>query len=71
MTVVLTGFRDKDLQTQIESQGGKIGTSISKNTNYLIVKDQTMIDEPTDKITKALELNIKIITKDKLIKMLK
>lgn len=71
MTIVLTGFRDKDLQTQIESQGGKIGTSISKNTNYLIVKDQTMIDDPTDKIKKAQELNIKIITKDKLIKMLK
>lgn len=71
MIIVLTGFRDKDLQSQIESQGGKIGSSITKNTNYLIVKDQTMIDDPTDKIKKALELNIKIITKDKLIKMLK
>jgi DNA ligase (NAD+) len=69
--IVLTGFRDKNLQTQIESQGGKIGSSISKNTNYLIVKDQSMIEEPSEKIKKAIELNIKIITKDKLIKMLK
>ena len=30
-----------------------------------------MIDNPTDKIKKALNLNIKIITKDKLIKLLK
>jgi NAD-dependent DNA ligase len=30
-----------------------------------------MIDDPSEKIKKALELNIKIITKDKLIKMLK
>jgi DNA ligase (NAD+) len=71
MIVVLSGFRDKDLQTQIESQGGKIRTTISKNTNYLVVKDQNMIDNPTDKINKAIKLNIKIITKDKLIKMLK
>ena len=71
LIVVMTGFRDKDLQEQIESQGGKIGASISKNTDYLIVKEQDMIDNPTDKIKKALNLNIKIITKDKLIKLLK
>lgn len=70
-TIVLTGFRDKELQTEIESQGGKIGTTISKNTNYLVVKDQSMIDDPTDKINKAITLNIKIITRDKLIKLLK
>ena len=70
MTVVLTGFRDKDLQNQIESQGGKIGSTISKNTNYLVVKDQSMIDDPTDKIRKALDLGVKIITRDGLIKML-
>jgi len=68
---VLTGFRDKELQSQIEAQGGKIGATISKNTDYLVVKDQSMIDDPTDKIKKALDLNIKIITRDKLIKMLK
>ena len=71
LIVVMTGFRDKDLQEQIESQGGKIGASISKNTNYLVVKEQDMIDNPTDKIKKALDLDIKIITKDKLIKLLK
>jgi NAD-dependent DNA ligase len=69
--VILTGFRDKELQQKIESQGGKIGSSISKNTDYLIVKDQTIIDEPTDKVSKAIDLNITIITKDKAIKMLK
>jgi DNA ligase (NAD+) len=71
LILVLTGFRDKDLQDQIESQGGKIGATISKNTNYLVVKDQSMIDDPTDKINKATSLDIKIITRDKLIKMIK
>ncbi len=70
-TIVMTGFRDKTLQDKIESQGGKIGSSVSKNTNILIVKDQSVIDNPTDKVTKAIDLEIKIITKDKAEKMLK
>jgi NAD-dependent DNA ligase len=68
--VVFTGFRDKDLQLQIEKQGGKIGSSISKNTDFLIIVDQSVLDKQTDKIIKAQELNIKIITKDQLIKLL-
>ena len=68
--VVFTGFRDKDLQSQIEKQGGKIGSSISKNTDFLIIVDQSVLDKQTDKITKAQELNIKIITKDQLVKLL-
>jgi DNA ligase (NAD+) len=69
-TVVFSSFRDADLKEKIENQGGKIGSSVSKNTNYLVVRDQSALDDPTDKITKAIELGIKIITKDKLIKML-
>jgi DNA ligase (NAD+) len=68
--VVFTGFRDKDLQSQIEKQGGKIGSSISKNTDFLIIVDQSVLDKQTDKITKAQELHIKIITKDQLVKLL-
>lgn len=69
--VVMTGFRDKTLQDKIESQGGKIGSSVSKNTNILIVKDQSVIDDPTDKVSKAIDLGIKIITKEKAEKMVK
>jgi NAD-dependent DNA ligase len=69
-TVVFTGFRDKELEGKIEAQGGKIGSSVSKNTDYLVVKEQSSIDEPTDKVSKAISLGIKIITKDKLVKML-
>ena len=69
-TIVFTGFRDKDLQSKIEIQGGKISSSISKNTDYLIVKDKSVLESPTDKIIKAISLDIKILTKDKLIKLL-
>ncbi len=68
---VFTGFRDSSLEESITSQGGKIGSTVSKNTDYLVVKDQSIIDNPTGKIEKAMDLNIKIITKDNLIKMLK
>ena len=69
-TVVFTGFRDKDLQGKIELQGGKISASISKNTDYVIVKDKTVLESPTDKINKAIELDIKILTKEKVVKLL-
>ena len=69
-TIVFSSFRDNILKEQIEGMGGKVSTSVSKNTDYLVIKDSSVLDEPSDKIKKALELNIKIITKDKLIKML-
>jgi len=37
-TVVLTGFRDKDLLQQLKDVGAIQGTSISKNTFALVVK---------------------------------
>ena len=38
--IVMTGFRDKELAEKIVSNGGKVVNSISKNTDYLIVKDE-------------------------------
>lgn len=70
-TVVFSGFRDKELQETIEAQGGKIGSSISKNTDFLIVKDQSVLDNLTEKVKKAQELGISILTKDMLVKKLK
>jgi NAD-dependent DNA ligase len=50
--------------------GVKISSSVSKNTDYLVVKDKETIEENTGKVAKASEIGIKIITKDSLIKML-
>ena len=38
-TVVMTGFRDKELENQIKNVGGKTGSTVNKNTFVLIVKD--------------------------------
>jgi DNA ligase (NAD+) len=61
--IVFTGFRDNELQKKIEELGGIVSNIISKKCNYLIVKNEEILENPTDKINKALELNIKIYTK--------
>lgn len=70
MTIVLSGFRDCVLQEKLELQGVKISSSVSKNTNYLVVKDQATIEEGTGKVEKAQEAGVKIITKAQLVKMI-
>ena len=48
-TVVFSGFRDKDLEREITSRGGRVSTSVSGRTSFVIMKDVT------DKKGKALE----------------
>ena len=55
---VFTGFRDKSLEAYIISLGGLIKTSISKNTDYLVVAD---LNENNAKTDKANSLGISII----------
>lgn len=64
---VFTGFRNKDLNNKIEELGGKILTSVTKNINYLVIKNN---DTTGSKLNKAKELNIKIITLEALYKLL-
>lgn len=56
---VFSGFRNKDLEAHIERQGGHVKTTVSKNTDYLIVADK---EEQSSKILKATELGVPIIT---------
>ena len=62
--IVMTGFRDKDLQKELELVGAKISDSVSKNTDLVVAVD---ITEKTGKLTKAKELNIEIMSKDNFI----
>jgi NAD-dependent DNA ligase len=66
ITIVFSGFRDKELQNEIELQGGKVGSTITGNTDYLVVKNNTM----TTKLQKAKDNGIKIITRTELELML-
>ena len=58
---VISGFRDKILENEIVRKGGKIVSSVSKNTDFLIVKN---LNETSSKIVKARELSIRIIEVD-------
>lgn len=55
-------FKNRDeLKTKIESLGGKVVSSISKNTNYLINND---IDSQSSKNLTAKKMSIPIITEE-------
>jgi DNA ligase (NAD+) len=56
---VFSGVRDKTLENLIQSNGGSVTGSVSKNTTHLVVKD---VNETSGKIKKAKELNITIIS---------
>jgi len=59
--VVITGFRDKELEDKIISMGGTIQSTINTKTTLVITKD---IDSSSGKIKKAKELGIKIISRE-------
>lgn len=66
--IVMTGFRDKELEELITSNGGKISNSVSSKTTLLICNDK---NEESSKMKKAKELGIKIITKSDFIEKIK
>jgi NAD-dependent DNA ligase len=57
-TFILTGFRDKELEYKLKSKGAKIGSSVSKNTHMVVVKN---LDDSTQKIIDAKRLGINIV----------
>lgn len=72
LTFVITGslehFANRDeAKEKIERLGGKVSGSVSAKTSYLVNND---ITSTSGKNKKALELGIKIINEDELLKML-
>ena len=64
---VFTGVRRPDLESDIESRGGKIGSGVSKTTTYLVMK---VIGSGSSKEKKAIDLGVEVITVEQLEKML-
>ena len=58
-TIVMTGFRDKELEEKLKSVGAKIGTSVSKNTYLVIAKDK---DDETAKVLEAKKLAVNVVS---------
>jgi DNA ligase (NAD+) len=56
-TLVFTGFRSPELEEQVKSEGGKIGSSVSKKTAVLVVKVK---GSGSSKEKKALDLGVEV-----------
>ena len=65
VTGILDGFSRVEIGEFIESHGGKMGDSVSAKTNFLVVGD----NPGASKLSRAAQLNTKIIKLDDLIKM--
>jgi NAD-dependent DNA ligase len=58
---VFTGFRDKVLEANIIRMGGLIKTTVSKNTDYLVVAD---LNDDSAKAIKARSIGVPLILRD-------
>ncbi len=68
-TFVITGtlpnYKRSDIEKMIRDNGGKISSSVSKNTDYVVAGD-----EPGSKLDKANNLGIKILNEKQFLEML-
>ena len=58
-SIVMTGFRDADLQDSLKAVGAKLGSSVSSKTFVVLAKDK---DEDTGKAAEARKLGVPIMT---------
>ena len=65
LTGALTRFTREGASELIESEGGKTSTTVSRNTDFVLVGEN-----PGSKYRKALDLDVKIIDEDTFIAML-
>jgi DNA ligase (NAD+) len=68
-TFVFTGalehFSRDEAKDAVEKRGGKVTSSVSRNTDYVVVGE-----EPGSKYEKAKDLNIRILTEKEFLQML-
>jgi NAD-dependent DNA ligase len=59
-TIVFTGFREKELEAVLKNVGAKMGSSVSKNTLCVVVKDSN--SEESSKVLEAKRIGIPVLT---------
>jgi NAD-dependent DNA ligase len=58
-SIIMTGFRDNELQEVLKNMGAKIGSSISSKTFVVLVKDK---GKDTVKASEAIKLGVPLMT---------
>jgi len=59
--IVMTGFRDKELEDKLVGMGATIQSSINSKTTLVIAKD---VESNSGKVKKAKEMGIKVVSND-------
>ena len=62
----MTGFRNKEIEQKLKDMGAKLGSSVSKNTFLVLVKN---LDEDTGKAMEAKNLGVQLMTPENFIAM--
>ena len=65
LTGTLSGYTRGEATEIIESFGGKVTASVSKNTSYVLCGK-----DPGSKLEKAKKLNVKVISESEFVKMI-
>ena len=65
ITGTLTNMTRNDAKDLIEKNGGKVTSSVSKNTNYLLAGEN-----PGSKIKKAEDIGVSIINEDEMLDLI-
>ena len=67
-TFVFSDFRNKEWEEYIETHGGKISSSVSSKTSYLVTTQEAIDAGTNSKVKKAIESNVDIVSKDNFVK---
>lgn len=65
--VCFTGFRSADIQAKLEARGHEVTASCTKKTSLLIVPDEATLHSNTEKLKKARESGVRVLTREQLI----
>ena len=65
---VFSDFRNKEWEAYIETHGGKISSTVSGKTDYLVTTKDAIDAGTNSKVKKAIELKVEIVNKDNFVK---
>jgi NAD-dependent DNA ligase len=60
----MTGFRSSEMEAELKAKGHEISPTLTKKVSVLIVASPAMLNEPNEKVKKAKENGIRILTRD-------
>jgi len=63
-TFVFSGFRNTEWEKYIETHGGKVNSTVSSKTNYLVTTQDEITSASNSKVKKAIELGIELLNKE-------